>query len=346
MQKIIKTLCLFCLPFIFLSHAWATNTAHLQTRAENIFEELATLKFSIKKKDFIREKIRQLISDIQQLNLILSLFDSIDAHKLLSKDEITFTTSEKFTSFCLIYYPLVDGPLIDPLEIKEKNKIFINMTHDFDSVVDFFNFFEELMRATKIDIEDELDNIDLDVQQYRKPSFIKNLKNKFSPNILSLHSGNYLGHIALGAGWASPNKHHLLNLLVGKVFNTRTTKKLNQYTLQYQYAPYIIPLQGLKIRPYLGASIIYSQHKDLFFLAPDPYPVHNYYRPTNLHTTVDFGLGFIIGANTEVTVGGSILDISAAYYLQDPSFFKEQTPATFGLSYMTVLGIGIKRYLK
>jgi hypothetical protein len=65
-------------------------------------------------------------------------------------------------------------------------------------------------------------------------------------------------------------------------------------------------------RPYLGLSMLYSNHEDLFVMLPSQYPAY-YYQPTALRPMLVAGLDLQLRRTLGISVEYAVLDTELAY---------------------------------
>ena len=158
-----------------------------------------------------------------------------------------------------------------------------------------------------------------------------------------LQSAGYHGFIALGVGMDF--ERHKINMLIGYVPEDIGGFEIWQYNFKYDWHPFQAiqletPYENISIDPYyIGMSIIYSDHDDLFLEPPEQYP-SGYYQPTALRYTLNVGASLQHGRHT-FFIEYSILDINLVTFIKHPKFFTDNYDY-FGLEGLGSLAIGVK----
>ena len=158
-----------------------------------------------------------------------------------------------------------------------------------------------------------------------------------------LQSAGYLGFIAVGVG--KDFGRHKINMLIGYVPEDVGGVEVWQYNLKYDWHPFQAiqletPYENIWIDPYyIGMSIIYGDHDDLFLELPEQYP-SGYYPPTALRYTLNVGASLQHGRHT-FFIEYSILDVNLVTFIKHPKFFTDNYDY-FGLEGLGSLAIGVK----
>lgn len=158
-----------------------------------------------------------------------------------------------------------------------------------------------------------------------------------------LQSGGYLGFIAVGVG--KDFGRHKINMLIGYVPEDVGGVEVWQYNFKYdwhpsQAIPFGSPQENIRLDPfYIGVSVIYSAHDDLFLELPEQYP-SGYYQPTALRYTLNIGASLQYGRHT-FFIEYSIPDVNLVTFIDHPKFFTDNYDY-FGLEGIGSLAIGVK----
>lgn len=158
-----------------------------------------------------------------------------------------------------------------------------------------------------------------------------------------LQSGGYLGYTAIGVG--KDFEHHKINMLIGYVPENIGGIEIMQLNFKYDWHPFqAIQFETLHeniwIDPYyMGISIIYGDHDNLFLKLPEQYP-SGYYQPTALRYTLNIGASLQYSRHT-FFIEYSILDVNLVTFIKHPKFFTDNY-GYFGLKGIGSLAIGVK----
>lgn len=158
-----------------------------------------------------------------------------------------------------------------------------------------------------------------------------------------LQSGGYLGYIAVGMG--KDFGRHKINMLIGYVPEDVGGIEIWQLDFKYDWHPYqTIPLgapqENIRLDPfYMGISVIYGDHNDLFLEQPEQYPT-GYYSPTALRYTLNFGASLRYDKYT-FFLEYSALDVGVVAYIKHPEYFIDNYNY-LGLEGIGSLAFGIK----
>lgn len=158
-----------------------------------------------------------------------------------------------------------------------------------------------------------------------------------------LQTGGYLGFVTVGVGMDF--ERHKVDMLIGYVPESIGGIEIMQLDFKYDWHPFKAiqletPYENISIDPYyLGFSIIYGHHDDLFVELPDQYP-SGYYPPTALRYTLNAGTSLRHGRYT-FFIEYSILDINFVTFIKHPKFFTENYDY-FGLEGLGSLAFGVK----
>lgn len=158
-----------------------------------------------------------------------------------------------------------------------------------------------------------------------------------------LQSGGYLGYIAAGVG--KDFGSHKLNLLIGYVPKSIGGVEIWQLDFKYDWHPSQAILLGTEknniwLDPfYIGISVIYGAHNDLFLYEPDHYP-EGYYPSTALRYTLNFGASLKYDRHL-FFIEYNILDVGLVAYIKNPKFFTDNYDY-LGLEGIGSLAIGVK----
>lgn len=167
-------------------------------------------------------------------------------------------------------------------------------------------------------------------------------KNKLADH-LTIQSGGYLGYVALGAG--KNFGRHNINMLIGYVPENVGGVEIIQLDFKYDWHPSQLisltaPQENISIDPfYIGLSIIYGSHDELFIALPEKYP-EDYYPPTALRYTLNVGAALQYGKQTYF-IEYSALDVGLVSYINNAKFFINNYDY-LGLEAIGSLAIGIK----
>lgn len=161
-------------------------------------------------------------------------------------------------------------------------------------------------------------------------------------------TAGYLGYIAAGVG--RDFKNHDVNLLIGYVPEHIGGQEIWQLALKYAWHPFEgfghTSVQGehsVWDPFYLGLSVIYGHHSELFVTPPDQYP-DNYYPSTAFRFTLNVGTSLNFKSST-IFLEFSALDLGLIAYLENPEFFNENYDY-LGLEGIGSLAIGFKIHLR
>ena len=174
----------------------------------------------------------------------------------------------------------------------------------------------------------------------------KKRKSQLIDNMV-LQSGGYLGFVAIGMGMDF--ERHKVNMLIGYVPESIGGVEIMQLDFKYDWHPFQAiqletPYENFSIDPYyIGMSIIYGDHDDLFLELPDQYP-SGYYQPTALRYALNVGTSLRHGRHT-FFIEYSILDINLITFIKHPKFFIDNYDY-FGLEGLGSLAIGVKYHFE
>ena len=163
-------------------------------------------------------------------------------------------------------------------------------------------------------------------------------------NYFVAQTAGYLGFIAMGMG--RDYQRHTISALLGYVPEGIGGVEIWQLSLKYEWHPFTaIPLEdqrnNTKLNPfYIGMSLIYGMHNDLFVDEPGQYP-DGYYPPTALRSTLNMGVSLIYGKKYTLFVEYAALDTGLVAYVKHPEFFMDNYDF-FGLEGIGSLAVGIK----
>lgn len=163
-------------------------------------------------------------------------------------------------------------------------------------------------------------------------------------NYLVAQSAGYLGFIAVGVG--RDVQGHTLSALLGYVPEGLGGTEIWQLSLKYEWHPFTaITLfeqpEHIKLNPlYVGMSLIYGIHTDLFVDEPGQYP-DGYYPPTAFRSTLNIGLSLLYRKQYTVFIEYAALDTGLAAYVRHTEFFIDNYDY-LGLEGIGSLAIGIK----
>lgn len=158
-----------------------------------------------------------------------------------------------------------------------------------------------------------------------------------------LQSGGYLGFIAVGVG--KDFGRHKINMLIGYVPEDVGGVEVWQFDFKYdwhpsQAIPFGDPQENIRLDPfYIGISVIYGAHNDLFLDEPEQYPT-GYYPPTALRFSLNIGASLQYGRHT-FFLEYSALDVGLIAYRKHPEFFIDNYDY-LGLEGIGSLAIGVK----
>lgn len=155
-------------------------------------------------------------------------------------------------------------------------------------------------------------------------------------------SGGDLGFIALGVG--KDFGRHKIDMLIGYVPEDIGGVEIWQVDFKYGWHPSQTITFGTKknirLDPfYIGISVIYGTHDDLFVNEPAQYP-NGYYPPTALRYTLNIGASLQHRKHTfflEFTAS----DVSLIAYIKNPEFFIDNYDY-LGLEGIGSLAVGVK----
>ena len=151
-----------------------------------------------------------------------------------------------------------------------------------------------------------------------------------------LQSGGDLGFIAVGVG--KDFGRHKINMLICYVPEDVGGVEIWQFDFKYDWHPLqAIPFgstqENIRLDPfYIGISVIYGAHDDLFLREPEQYPT-GYYPPTALRFTLNFGASLQYVRHT-FFLEYSALDVGLIAYRKHPEFFIDN------YDYLGLEGIG------
>ena len=160
---------------------------------------------------------------------------------------------------------------------------------------------------------------------------------------MSIQSGGYLGYVNIGVG--KDLGRHKINLSVGYVPKNIGGHEIWQFNFKYDWLPSdIIKIgaaqENIWLDPfYIGISVIYGLHNNLFLQQPEQYPP-GYYSPTALRTTLNFGSSLKYNKYT-FFVEFSIIDVGLIAYINHTDYFMENYDY-LGLEGIGSLAVGVK----
>lgn len=163
-------------------------------------------------------------------------------------------------------------------------------------------------------------------------------------NYLVVQSAGYLGFIAAGMG--RDYQGHTISALLGYVPEGIGGVEIWQLSLKYEWHPFTdIPIynqnQSIRLDPfYIGMSLIYGMHTDLFIDEPSQYP-DGYYPPTALRSTLNMGVALLYGKQYTLFLEYAALDTGLVAYVRHSDFFVDNYEY-LGLEGIGSLAIGIK----
>lgn len=158
-----------------------------------------------------------------------------------------------------------------------------------------------------------------------------------------LQSGGYLGYIAVGVG--KDFGRHKINMMIGYIPENIAGVEVMQLDFKYdwhpsQAIPFGAPHENIWIDPfYIGISMIYGAHNDLFLDLPEQYPPE-YYPSTALRYTLNIGASLQYDRHT-FFIEYSALDVGLVTFINHPEFFIDNYDY-FGLKGIGSLAIGVK----
>ena len=158
-----------------------------------------------------------------------------------------------------------------------------------------------------------------------------------------LQSAGYLGFIAVGVG--KDLGRHKINMLIGYVPESIGGVEVWQLNFKYDWHPlqtiyFKASQENIRLDPfYIGISVIYGSHKDLFLDEPEQYPT-GYYPPTALRYTLNLGASLQHGRHT-FFLEYTALDVGLVNYINHPDFFIDNYDF-LGLEGIGSLAIGVK----
>ena len=167
---------------------------------------------------------------------------------------------------------------------------------------------------------------------------------KSQHNYLVAQSAGYLGFIAAGMG--RDYQGHTISTLLGYVPEGIGGVEIWQLSLKYEWHPFTdLPVydqnKNIRLDPfYVGMSLIYGMHTDLFVDEPKHYP-DGYYPPTALRSTLNMGIALLYGKQYTLFLEYTVLDTGLVAYVRHPDFFIDNYDY-FGLEGIGSLAIGIK----
>jgi len=167
-------------------------------------------------------------------------------------------------------------------------------------------------------------------------------------NYIVAQSAGYVGFIAVGMG--RDFQRHTISALLGYVPEEIGGVELWQLSLKYEWHPFAaIPLDdpsnNIKLNPfYIGTSLIYGRHTNLFVNEPGQYP-DGYYGPTALRSTLNMGLSLLYGKKYTLFIEYAALDTGVVAYVRHPEFFMDNYDF-LGLEGIGSLAVGIKLKLE
>lgn len=168
-------------------------------------------------------------------------------------------------------------------------------------------------------------------------------KKELKPDYVILQSAGYLGFVAMGVGKSFGR--HKVNMLLGYVPEDVGGVEIWQYGFKYEWhpskdIPLGIPEENIRLDPfYIGMSIIYGYHDDLFVNEPSQYP-SGYYPPTAFHVTFNIGASLQHWGHT-FFLEYTALDVGLVSYIKHQEFFADNYDY-FGLEGIGSLAIGVK----
>lgn len=158
-----------------------------------------------------------------------------------------------------------------------------------------------------------------------------------------LQSGGYLGFIAMGIGMDF--ERHKIGMMIGYVPENIGGVEITQLDFKYdwhpfQAIPFTISDKNTWIDPYyIGLSLIYGEHDDLYLELPEQYP-SGYYPSTALRYTLNVGASLQYERHT-FFIEYNILDVNLVTFIKHPNFFIDNYDY-FGLEGIGSLAIGVK----
>lgn len=171
-------------------------------------------------------------------------------------------------------------------------------------------------------------------------------KEKQKPRLIDyliVQSAGYLGFVAVGVGKNLGN--HKVNILVGYVPENFGGVGLWQFNFKYDWHPsQAIPLgapqENIRLDPfYIGLSVIYGVHDDLFVNLPPQYPA-GYYPATARHYTLNIGASIQYSSHT-FFLEYTALGVGLITYKRNPEYFLNNYDY-LGLESIGSLAIGVK----
>ena len=150
------------------------------------------------------------------------------------------------------------------------------------------------------------------------------------PDSLVMQHAAYGGFVAAGVGYGSGGSL-ALDLLYG--FTPKEFAGHDVHTWNTKGLWYIASI-GLRNhtewRGYLGLSILYSHHEELFVMLPEQYPAY-YYPPTALRPMLLAGLDLQIRRTIGLSVEYALLDTELSY-LRDGGKLSSESIGSWGFS--------------
>ena len=158
-----------------------------------------------------------------------------------------------------------------------------------------------------------------------------------------VQSGGYHGFFAVGVG--KDFGRHKINMLIGYVPEDVGGVEVWQFDFKYDWHPsqailFGAPKENIRLDPfYIGISLIYGVHDDLFVELPEQYP-NDYYPSTALRSTLNIGASLQYGRHT-IFLEYTALDVGLISYIKNPDFFIDHYDF-LGLEGIGSLAIGVK----